>query len=127
MQYLLFTHKLDSRQCIAADVDAPSDYTSDQYGDLQEQFHAQHGSPRDKWYFTTNMVRKFYEGPHGILYDEELAGPDGCSYWVFIRPEHTEQQRRDIVQWLKDEQDVVRMTVWNITKIVEVDLYAVSE
>jgi len=50
---------------------------------------------------------------NGILYEWELAGPQGASFLLFPGSEHTPEDIKKAKQWLRNNKDVVWLRVAN--------------
>lgn len=46
----------------------------------------------------------------GYMYDEELAGPDGMHYHVWVPAGTTMEELRDIYRCIQNRQDIVSMS-----------------
>jgi hypothetical protein len=57
-----------------------------------------------------NMTTVFGMRVNGFMYDEELAGPDGMHFHVWVPPETTMAQLQETLRLLQKERDVVSMS-----------------
>lgn len=53
----------------------------------------------------------------GYPYSDELAGPDGSSYWVYVPKGAPQQELEDIVRELRHRFDVVSFAFYDITSV----------
>lgn len=51
----------------------------------------------------------------GIIYDEELAGPDGMNFWLYPAEHHTDKDIEDSKNFLRSTRDAVNIFVRKYT------------
>lgn len=56
-------------------------------------------------------LRYGFVSDQGIIYDEELAGPNGMDFILFPATWHTREDIEKTKNWLRDTRDVVRIIV----------------
>lgn len=61
----------------------------------------------------TRWAKFGYVSPEGIVYNTELAGPQGADYFIFPAPHHTEQDINDTKEWIHTSFDCCSLVVGN--------------
>lgn len=106
---------------IGAIIEMPRDKPSEYWGEVQDSFISRCGyDPTVTW---CDMVRLYPDHViEGVTYDWELAGPAGASYRLHRMPDHTQEQIDAAKAKIRRDQDVVRMSVLRIKKLIEFKL-----
>ena len=84
--------------------------TSNDFGVLQEKFAKEAGAKKNNEFAYMFKLWESYK-INDIYYDYELAGPDGASFLLFAFPEHTKEDIRKAKKQIKNNDDVVRLSV----------------
>ena len=110
LKYLLFSGRT------AAIVDIPRDFTSDQYGEIQQRFEKQYGGRNG---FASMRRLHDTHQEYGVWYDWGLAGSAGAYFELFRLPENPPGRVAAAAKRIYRERDVVRLKVWTFTKLVD--------
>jgi len=89
-------------------IDVPSGLDSDEYGRLQTAFASEAGGAEK---YASMWPLWNHQQHNGVYWDEELAGPGGCSFLVFKFPQHDADVIAQVVSKLRRERDVVELEV----------------
>jgi len=112
MRYLLYT-ETKGGHVTAAIVDVPRRYSSDDYGNLQDEFEKAHGGRY------TGMIRFETQEEFGVPYDWGLQGPGGAWFLLLRFPTTTEQELREAKHRIRAKRDVVSMRTLHVHKLVD--------
>lgn len=110
LKYLLFAGTT------AAIVDIPRNFTSDQYGEIQQRFEKQYGGRNG-----FACMRRLHDDQreYDVWYDWWLSGSAGASFELFRLPENPPGRVAAAAKKIYRERDVVRLKVWTFTKFVD--------
>jgi hypothetical protein len=106
---------------VGAIVNIPDKYTSEQWGVAQDAFICELGhDPTVTWIDCIQLYPDYIA--EGVRYTWHLAGPDGARFWLIKMPDTTAEQIERAKAKLRRDQDVVRIDVIRIKKMVEFTL-----
>jgi hypothetical protein len=110
LKYLMFCGST------ATIVEIPPEFTSDQYGELQQRFAEQCGRRGE---FAS--MRRLHDSQrvHGVYFDWWLSGPDGASFELFRMPDTPVDDVKRAAAKIYRDQDVVRMKVLTFKNVVD--------
>lgn len=92
------------------------DTTADQFGEMQRRFASECGARVD----FADMIRLDpQQSAEGVLYDWELAGPDGASYRLIRFPTTEDGEIDRAKDYLRRSFDVVRLSVLSIRRLID--------
>lgn len=112
-RYLIHCPTPDGKQNVGAIIDVPSEWSSDDYGAVQEAFVSQFGTktpnhPLDRYATMTDM-HEHDKTTNGVYYDWSLAGPDGAAFTMLRLPDVSFDQLNAAVREIRRQRDVVRL------------------
>lgn len=94
------------------------DTSADQFGDIQRRFANATGA-KDGNEYAEMIQLDPQQSAEGVLYDWELAGPDGASYRLIRFPTTEDEQMDRAKEYLRRSFDVVRLSVVNIRRLID--------
>lgn len=92
------------------------DTTADQFGEMQRRFATDCGARLD---FAEMIRLDPQQSAEGVLYDWELAGPDGASYRLIRFATTEDEQIERAKEYLRRSFDVVRLRVLSIRRLID--------
>jgi hypothetical protein len=99
-------------------VDVPCNTSSDDYGKMQENFANEAGRTDGEWKYA-DMIKLWPDQIcEGVLYQWELAGPDGAWFNLIQLPCTFPGQLEAAAKSLRQSQDVVSMSITKIRKMI---------
>jgi len=124
-KYLIAHENAKSRKVIGAIVEIPADFTSEEFGALQEDYQRAHGEDKNENPTTWVRMIRIYEDQktaNGIYYEWELSGPGGAWYNLLWFPGVPQSEITIAAHEIRRNYDVVKLEKLHITKMVDCDL-----
>jgi hypothetical protein len=127
-KYLIWCEN-SKKEVTGAWVEMPSEWTGDQYGELQDRFRMDHGikKPKDAWDRYAQMTDFWETTDNGIKFDWELAGPHGASFFLLWLPENTKEQIEEAANLIRSSRDAVRVKYLKVDHLIEYPLSTLSK
>ena len=119
-RYLMYCENMDTRRRVGCIVETQPEWTSDDYGAIQDAFKRQHGSGEHR--FVEMISLDEFDRYHGVYYDWGLAGPGGAWFTLIKTPDITAEQVKRAAREIRINRDCIRLHKLTIHKIVEFDV-----
>lgn len=119
-RYLMYCENLDTKRRVGTIIETRPEWTSGDYGAIQDAFEKQHGRG-GKHVFVEMLHLCEWDRIAGVYYDWGLAGPDGAWFTVINTPDVTPEMLKACVREIRTNRDCVRLHKLTIPKLVEFD------
>ena len=103
---------------VAQWVGIPDEWNSDDYGKLQQDFAKQHAASSVDYADMQNFA-SWELSRNGILFHEELAGPNGMSFTLYPMPNQPHSEVMAAKEQLRHERDVVHISICRIHRLLD--------